>query len=907
MKTIKIFLASSETLKQFRDQITIKIAGKNKLWNEKGINLELVIWEDLTASMQLTRSQNSYNQQIHKCQLFVLLASGRIGKFTKEEFTVAHRLFANYAKPKIFIYLDKTTTIEDESLTKFKAKLNEIEHFPAYYTSFDNLWDQLNTEIENFLHQIHRNTDTRTHNTTLPKQIGNIPIKPTVFMGREGELSKIYKAFFEDEKPVVMLVGKGGLGKTTIASTYYHHFKDDYSHLIWSMAETGIAKAILSLATALKIQFENNSTLQEQIEQVLQEINVLPEPVLMVIDNVDNYDDFMNNHQYLRKTPNIHILITSRLVNFEDFDKFDIKKLSPEIAKDFFKHYYTKFKPEEEEILDNVLKAVGYNTLVIELFAKNLQQTKIIGYNLEKLLADLQKEGVLGITKTRKITNTYHNIQTAKPQEIVEAMYNFGNLTEDELNILTLFSVLPEINLPVEDILKFSNYDKDILTDLLLNLANKAWLDIDDKQDEYKINTIIASIIRQKRENIIYINCELMINTITDDLKYDTSSGTVPNYKTARKYADYAIVFTEFINEKTYNLSLLFDCLGNFYQFYGNINTALYYYKKKHHLAKELYIKNSEQIKYKKDLSISFERLGSIYELLEKWDIALKYYQEYNRLTKECYLENSDELVFKFSFAISYQNLGEIYRVQEKFNDAYEYYKRFNQLTEELYKENPKQLMFKKTLAISNGRLGSIYEALKEFDKALKYYHKQYRLSRELYFEHPKQLSYKDTFASSNYQLGSIYESLGILDKALEYYHMQNHLSKELNRKDSKQISFIKCLSTSYERLAGVYESLGLLDKALGYYLKHNQLSKELYKKYPKQFKVNLIFSYQKIAFIYKSLGKWNKFLENFIEYLRLTKEQYQDNCNKKGLKKRIICFLLEKFFTKYFFQNNKL
>jgi hypothetical protein len=627
MKNIKIFLASSETLKKFRNQLTIKIAAKNKIWNDKGYNLELVIWEDLSEQMQLTRSQDAYNSEIAKCDLFVLLASDKIGKYTKEEFDVAYNLFLNFGKPKVFVYLEKRDEIE-QSLSDFKKDLNKLDYFPAYYSNFDELWNKINNEIDRFLHQIYRNTDTRTQNLNLPKQIGNIPVKPAVFMGREGKLTEIYKAFFEDGKPVVMLVGEGGIGKTTIASTYYHHYKDYYAHLIWSFAENGLEDAILSLATALQVKFDNTTTLQEQMEQMMQAINILSEPVLLIIDNVDDYENLMKNHSYLRKTPNIHILITSRLSGFEDFDKFDIKKLSPEIAKAFFKYHYKNFDPAEEQILEQVLKAIGYNTLVIELLAKNLQQTKIFGYNLQKLLTDLQTQGVLGITKSGKVAHTYHNLQPAKPQDIVEAMYRLSGLSGDELNLLTLFSVLPEITLPFNDLLEFTAYTEDNLMNILLDLANKAWLDIDNEQDGFKINTIVASIIRDKQQEHIYTACERMMERIIDDLDYETNTGTVKNYKQAQRMVAYASVFTGFIKERTYDLSLLYDRLGNFYENYGSLLTALKFFEEYNKLKKELYKSHPDNVGYKYGLAISYQFLGNTYTKLGNLEKSLDIFED---------------------------------------------------------------------------------------------------------------------------------------------------------------------------------------------------------------------------------------------------------------------------------------
>ncbi len=56
MKTIRIFLASSSELKAERDAFEQNIGRENKRWAAKGIQFELVHWEDHDVSVGVTRS-----------------------------------------------------------------------------------------------------------------------------------------------------------------------------------------------------------------------------------------------------------------------------------------------------------------------------------------------------------------------------------------------------------------------------------------------------------------------------------------------------------------------------------------------------------------------------------------------------------------------------------------------------------------------------------------------------------------------------------------------------------------------------------------------------------------------------------------------------------------------------------
>jgi hypothetical protein len=147
MRRIKIFLASSSELKADRESFEIEINRKNKLLAEKEIFLHLDIWEDLSAKMSLTRSQDEYNKKIGAVDLFVLLAWNKVGKFTEEEFDVACDVFRVKKKLKIFIWFKEPPQAAEPSLDLFKKKLKDAEHFPAFYKDAADLWVQFNKEL----------------------------------------------------------------------------------------------------------------------------------------------------------------------------------------------------------------------------------------------------------------------------------------------------------------------------------------------------------------------------------------------------------------------------------------------------------------------------------------------------------------------------------------------------------------------------------------------------------------------------------------------------------------------------------------------------------------------------------------------------------------------------------------
>ena len=103
-RTIRIFLASSAELREDRDAFDLYFRQQNDQLRKEGFYLEIVRWENFLDAMSETRLQDEYNKAIRACDVFVCLFFTKTGKFTEEEFDVAHRQFKESGKPRIYTF-----------------------------------------------------------------------------------------------------------------------------------------------------------------------------------------------------------------------------------------------------------------------------------------------------------------------------------------------------------------------------------------------------------------------------------------------------------------------------------------------------------------------------------------------------------------------------------------------------------------------------------------------------------------------------------------------------------------------------------------------------------------------------------------------------------------------------------
>ena len=142
MKTIKIFLASSEELKHDRDAFGNLVRKLDKIYERRGIRVELFEWEDYDASYNGQRKQDEYNDHIKASDLFLALFHTKAGKFTIEEFDVATEEFRQKAAPKVYVYCKDLRAGETESpeLAEFKQRLfDEMGHYWCRYGNRDTM------------------------------------------------------------------------------------------------------------------------------------------------------------------------------------------------------------------------------------------------------------------------------------------------------------------------------------------------------------------------------------------------------------------------------------------------------------------------------------------------------------------------------------------------------------------------------------------------------------------------------------------------------------------------------------------------------------------------------------------------------------------------------------------------
>jgi|GEM_PF-1260533 len=357
----------------------------------------------------------------------------------------------------------------------------------------------------------------------IPHFLTQSPFVAEMFIGRENDLAAIKEKLFNGDHLLLLVNGMGGVGKTSLAAKYYDTCQTDYAHTAWVVNEANIARALLShLTEPLGLTFEPNTTEVERLDILLRGLAELNKPCLLVIDNANEQNDLTLNYPKLRQLRNFHLLLITRLTELNHAAFYTIPNLSELEALKLFKSYYPKLKANETPLFTQIYKAVGGNTLLLELLAKNLFLFNRLKqhYSLADLVVDLQNKGFLALSKTQKVQVDYHaqeGIREEKPENIIAAMYDLSELTRSETALLSVFTVLPAENIRFDMLESLLQDHSNELEQNLLNLAQKGWIEYDEPQTAFRCHTIIQAITRTKNL-LLREDCTALIRSLMDKL-----------------------------------------------------------------------------------------------------------------------------------------------------------------------------------------------------------------------------------------------------------------------------------------------------------------------------------------------------------------------------------------------------
>jgi hypothetical protein len=533
MKSYSIFLASSFELESERRGFEIFINRENKRLKNRNVFLDLEIWEDMDGSLNNGRKQDDYNQRLAKCDVCVVLFWTKVGKFTLDEFELAYQLYRDTERPKVFVYqkilAPDVSPLEWERKSKeeFLGRLRRPgkEQFPIQFSNYDELENKFKRSLDDLFEM-----GFLTYGEPAKMLSINGPAEPNYFIGRDEELKQIENRLSSFGK-ILMISSEGGLGKTTLAAKYWYDHLYKYKYNAWIYCENGILNSLKSLAPQLGISLKGLDE-DGQMTEIQRALLNFHDDFLLVLDNANNEEDIFN---FINKFKGFHwqVLITSRCKEIlDEEEELAVSSLSPSDSRLLFLKYYEEDVQSFKSLLEGFLHAIGYNTLLIEIFAKNLKEASAVGMTMVEYIKKLAIHGLYLGEESFEVKTGYlekKGKRSLTTDEILDILYDFSELDEDHRSLLINLALLPAERYSTKSLI-FLFQPNDILefAKRVKKIFEKGWLG--GGGNEYRMSPIIQQVILKKSREILWDEAKILISSLNSIMSAEISSGEIGSF-----------------------------------------------------------------------------------------------------------------------------------------------------------------------------------------------------------------------------------------------------------------------------------------------------------------------------------------------------------------------------------------
>lgn len=706
---------------------------------------------------------------IRKCKIFLLL----LNKEASNSQDVLNEINEAYERlrAKENIYILPFHISDDEISTDASYYLRRLHWIDAIDPPMKKRIEELRDRIC-FL--LNKDTEDNSEEKVLSLQ-NSVILNNHNFIGRKEELEEIHDIMINEGK--LFISGMGGIGKSELVKKYANTYEKEYETIIFLSFDVSIINTILN---SPNLEIENMNRMQkadgqletdkEFFDRKLKKLkSITSVKTLIIIDNFDvSYDD-----ELLNLLDGKYQLIFTTRNDFRDtgIKNIDIKAFQNDKDKlMLFEQYYGRsLKEDSVDVLLKIFELVNGHTLLIELIAKVMRETR---KKPTLMLEELTTKGI--INQKDMVEYKQKNVSI---QSCLEKLFNISDLSSSKKYILMNLTFFPISGFDFEEFMDLCHIEtgKDIN-----DLIKKSWIIHDWASDFIALHPLINELIIKECHPDLE-NCKILFEEITKKDSWSLKS------KQRKVYG--AII---------YNMYLKFPIITK-----DNISNYI-------NIAK--FFRDLEY--YDMALKVSFDILEiqkkihgeNSYEVAKTCDLIRFIYN------KSYQIKKADEWNEKAIQILRNINTDNNYLLADCLKSrAFSYIKVGNPnmaiaLLKEAYS------IFSSTLESNHRKIGSTYLALsraynllKDYPKALDYAQKSYDI-----FVLQNTLDSDET-QTALLALGVADGKMGHFDKAL----------KEINEVIKYKESFFNktdfSLLSSYEALANLYFDNAYFEEAIPY------------------------------------------------------------------------------------------
>lgn len=310
-----------------------------------------------------------------------------------------------------------------------------------------------------------------------PYVVSNYPDAKSVFVGRDIELTEVYKALTDNR--VVFLSGIGGIGKTSIALEYLNRNRKEYGSILFMRYEKDIETTLKNARIVFR-NYKNESHSGADIIDALSEL--MDENDLIVIDNFDKLDNINDLNGFVDSSLKCKFLITSRIsqATLSDMNYYSevITEMKLEdITRLFCEHNKINYNEEETIAVKRIFNKVECHTLCVELIAKYLRITDVKPTEFYKNLSE-SLNGIISFDDVKVTEEKDNEIRRHSMQKHIEILFDITELSDKQKEMLYSLSLLDSVRISKKLFLEWMASESK--SEDMENLIELGWIETSD-------------------------------------------------------------------------------------------------------------------------------------------------------------------------------------------------------------------------------------------------------------------------------------------------------------------------------------------------------------------------------------------------------------------------------------------
>ena len=321
--------------------------------------------------------------------------------------------------------------------------------------------------------------------------VARLPHKTPIFVGRESEMQELSELLSQQHN--VFVTGIGGIGKSTIVRNFIHNKKTDYDIIVYLEFDGDFCRTFnddtqLQISTISKLPSESGDEYFKRKLSVFKRI-CTDRKALFVLDN---FSGLINKDLSRILECGYDTIIVSRnqppLNSFESLEILSIADRE-ELLQLISYNLGRQITKDERECFEKIIVWVFGHTLVLELIARQIAAGNIDARKAQELIYDN------GFTRFsgEKIDNYKDDEQVYDTlSDIVSVLFDAGNMSDDEKNMLKILSLADVRGLEAEMLVAFFDYSFDDMPAVVSDLVHQGWVYIDDRDDTFNVHPVIA-------------------------------------------------------------------------------------------------------------------------------------------------------------------------------------------------------------------------------------------------------------------------------------------------------------------------------------------------------------------------------------------------------------------------------